>query len=864
MTSDSAAPERFDPVAADRRWQAIWEGGQVFAADSGSAKPKTMVLEMFPYPSGRIHMGHVRNYTMGDVLARARRMQGMAVLHPMGWDAFGMPAENAAIERGVHPGDWTRQNIAAMRSQLKRLGLAFDWSRELATCEPDYYGHEQALFLDLLAAGFVDRRDAWVNWDPVDNTVLANEQVIDGRGWRSGAAVERRKLTQWFLKITDFADELAADLATLDQWPDKVRLMQENWIGKSKGLSFRFDLADAPADVPASFEVFTTRPDTLFGASFAAVAIDHPLAAAVAARDPAAQAFIDDCRVSGTAAAEVETAEKKGYDTGLSVVHPLDPARRLPVFIANFVLMDYGSGAIFGCPAHDQRDLDFARKYMLPVPRVVALPGEELQPIHVEAYVGPGRLINSGFLDGLEVEPAKAAVIARAEADGWGQGTTVFRLRDWGISRQRYWGTPIPIIHCPECGVVPVPRDQLPVVLPEDVDFKATGKLLDLHPTWKHVACPSCGNPATRDTDTFDTFVNSSWYFLRFASAPADRPFDRAEAEGWLPVAQYIGGIEHAILHLLYSRFFTRALAAMGQIGFTEPFRGLFTQGMVTHETYERAGANTGADPDDDVTRDSEPAGRWLSPDEVEKRGDRAYEKATGQQVTVGRVVKMSKSKKNVVDPDAILDRYGADAVRWFMLSDSPPERDLAWSLAGIEGAARFVQRLWRIALLAKDGGDGVDAALARLLHKAIDGVTHDIDKLQFNKAVARAYELANAIEKAAPTAARTEAATTLLRLVAPMVPHVAEEAWAMLGQPGLIADAPWPVADPALLVDDEVTYAVQVNGKLRETVVLAKGLPRLEVEAGVMALPRIQALTAGAAPKKIIVVPDRLVNIVV
>ena len=839
------AEGRFDPAQADSHWQARWEAAETFRADSNSAKPKTMVLEMFPYPSGRIHMGHVRNYTMGDVLARARRMQGHAVLHPMGWDAFGMPAENAAMERKVHPGDWTRANIAAMRAQLKRLGLAIDWSRELATCEPDYYGHEQALFLDLFAAGLVDRRESYVNWDPVDNTVLANEQVIDGRGWRSGALVERRKLTQWFLRITAFADELAADLATLDQWPEKVRLMQENWIGKSRGLRFTFAVDSPPAGVPATLDVFTTRPDTLFGASFAAVAIDHPIAAAIADGNEAAQAFIAECRATGTAAAEIETAEKKGFDTGLSVVHPLDPTRRLPVFLANFVLMDYGTGAIFGCPAHDQRDLDFARKYMLPVPRVVALPGEENAPIGDEAYTGPGRIINSHFLDGLEVEAAKAEVIARAEAGGWGQGTTVFRLRDWGISRQRYWGTPIPIIHCDDCGAVPVPKADLPVVLPEDVTFDVPGNPLDRHPTWRHVPCPKCGKPARRETDTLDTFVDSSWYFIRFASQPADKPFDRAEAEKWLPVAQYIGGIEHAILHLLYSRFFTRALASIGQIGITEPFKGLFTQGMVTHETYKSQ------------------AGEWLEPGAVEKRGDSLIERATGAPVQPGRIEKMSKSKKNVVDPDAILDRYGADAARWFMLSDSPPERDLQWSLAGIEGAARFVHRLWRIALLAKDAPAGENIDLTRTLHKAIDGITNDIDRLQFNKAVARAYELANAIEKAPPSQARAEAAKTLLRLVAPMVPHVAEEAWAMLGETGLIADAPWPVADPALLVDDEVTYAVQVNGKLRETVVLAKGLPRPDVEAAVMALPRIQSLTGGAAPKKVIVVPDRLVNIV-
>ncbi|MFQ3666860.1 MAG: leucine--tRNA ligase, partial [Sphingomonadaceae bacterium] len=746
---------RFDPAAADARWQHAWEAAGTFRAPHApSDRPHTMVLEMFPYPSGRIHMGHVRNYTMGDVLARTRRMQGHAVLHPMGWDAFGMPAENAAMERGVHPGEWTRANIAAMKAQLKRLGLAIDWSREFATCDPDYYGAEQALFLDLLEAGLVTRRESYVNWDPVDQTVLANEQVIEGCGWRSGAPVERRKLTQWFLKITDFADELAGGLEELTQWPERVRLMQANWIGKSQGLRFRFALDEPPPGVPDGFDVFSTRPDTLFGASFAAVAADHPLAEALAQDNPALAAFLAECRRTGTAAAELETAEKKGFDTGLAVRHPLAPGRRLPVFVANFVLMDYGTGAIFGCPAHDQRDLDFARRYMLPTPRVVAPEGAEDEPIGEEAYTGPGRLINSGFLDGMDVESAKAAVIARAEQEGWGTGTTVYRLRDWGVSRQRYWGTPIPIIHCPDCGAVPVPRAQLPVTLPQDVTFDVPGNPLDRHPSWKHVPCPACGKPALRETDTLDTFVDSSWYFLRFAGPDAESPFDRAQAERWLPVAQYIGGIEHAILHLLYARFFTRALNRIGRIGIAEPFRGLFTQGMVTHETYR---SETGA---------------WLEPAAVERRGDSWVETATGRPVTPGRSEKMSKSKKNVVDPDAIIDRFGADAVRWFMLSDSPPERDLAWSLGGIEGAHRFVNRLWRIALLAGDRTGGADEALRRLTHRTIDGITRDIDRLQFNKAVARAYELANAIEKAPPGADRAQAARTLLLLVSPMVPH--------------------------------------------------------------------------------------------
>ena len=830
---------RFNPASADARWQKIWDERGTFCASDSSDKPKTYVLEMFPYPSGRIHMGHVRNYTMGDVLARYKRMTGHEVLHPMGWDAFGMPAENAAMEKKVHPGEWTRANIAAMRTQLKRLGFALDWSRELATCEPDYYGQEQALFLDLYQAGLVYRKESEVNWDPVDMTVLANEQVIEGRGWRSGALVERRKLSQWFLKITDFAEDLLEGLHGLNQWPDKVKLMQENWIGKSQGLRFRFAL-DRPAHGHDGFDVFTTRPDTLFGASFAAIAADHPIAQALAADNLELQAFIAECKQSGTAAADIETAEKKGVDTGFSVIHPLDPDWKLPLFVANFVLMDYGTGAIFGCPAHDQRDLDFARKYALPVMRVVApSPDAASEPIHQEAYTGPGKLVNSRFLDGMEVEPAKASVIARAEAEGWGQGTTVWRLRDWGVSRQRYWGTPIPIIHCDACGPTPVQRDQLPVVLPEDVSFDIPGNPLDRHPSWKHVACPKCGGAARRETDTLDTFVDSSWYFIRFASAPADQPFDRSMAEQWLPVDQYIGGVEHAILHLLYARFWTRALERIGLIDVKEPFTGLFTQGMVTHETYK--------DPD----------GNWLAPEEVAE----GKVVATGAPVTIGRVEKMSKSKKNTVDPAPIVDQYGADAVRWFMLSDSPPERDLQWSEAGIEGAWRFVQRLWRLTEAA--AADGEDRELDRKLHKTIAGVATDIEALSFNKAVAKLYELANAIEKAPPSASRAEASRMLVRLVAPMVPHVAEEAWQRMGGTGLVADAAWPEADPALLVDDEVTIAIQVNGKLRDTLTAPKGMPRNEIEALALGSDKIVRLLDGKPPRKVIVVPDRLVNLV-
>ncbi|MDP6813563.1 MAG: leucine--tRNA ligase [Alphaproteobacteria bacterium] len=851
---------RYNPKEIEAKWQAAWEAADTFRVDEEPDRPKYYVLEMFPYPSGRIHMGHVRNYAMGDVVARYKRAQGFNVLHPMGWDGFGLPAENAALEKGVHPAKWTYENIANMREQLKSMGLSLDWSRELATCDLEYYEEQQKLFLDFLEAGLAYRRESWVNWDPVEHTVLANEQVIDGCGWRSGAPVERRQLLQWFFRTTAFEDELLDALDEMPRWPDKVRLMQANWIGRSEGARLRFSILDRDDEI----EVFTTRHDTIFGASFLALSPDHPLTQRLAAEDPAVAEFVAECRRLGTSEEAIETAEKLGLDTGLRARHPFVADLELPLYVANFVLMDYGTGAIFGCPAHDQRDLDFARKYGLAVLPVVIPSDTSPNDFSVgdEAYVGPGRLANSHFLDGMTIEDAKSAIAERAENGDFGTREIMYRLRDWGVSRQRYWGCPIPVVHCPNCGIVPVPRPVLPVVLPDDVSFDEPGNPLDRHPDWSKTSCPECGGAARRETDTFDTFVDSSWYFARFCSPRADVPVAAAAVDYWMPVDQYIGGVEHAILHLLYARFFTRAMQRCGHLSVAEPFTGLFTQGMVCHETYR----------DDD--------GNWLEPLEVQTSADGALRRAdNGAPITIGRSEKMSKSRKNVVDPEDIIERYGADTARWFMLSDSPPDRDLEWTEAGIQGAWRFTRRIWRtidealpalppVATAPPDEIGQAAAALRRSTHKTIAAVTEGIERFQFNVSVARLHELANALagHQADGDDGRwvlREAIEALVTMIGPMMPHLAEEAWQALGHETLLADAPWPVAEAALLVEDTVTIAVQINGKLRATLETAPDQAEESVREAALSLDKVRRAVEGKDVRRVIVVPNRIVNIV-
>ena len=846
---------RYEPASSEPKWQEAWDKAGVFLARRDPAKPKYYVLEMFPYPSGRIHMGHVRNYTMGDVVARYKAAQGFSVLHPMGWDAFGMPAENAAMERGGHPKDWTYSNIADMRAQMKPLGLSIDWSREFATCDPEYYGQQQSMFIDMMEKGLVYRKNAVVNWDPVDMTVLANEQVIDGKGWRSGAVVERRELTQWFFKISDYSGELLEALDGLTNWPEKVRLMQANWIGKSRGLQFAFGTIDAP-DGFDRLEVYTTRPDTLLGASFAAISPDHPLAKHLERHDPKVAEFVAECRRIGTSEEALEKAEKKGMDTGVRVRHPFDESWELPVYIANFILMDYGTGAIFGCPAHDARDFEFATKYGLPIKSVYIAEGAAEAPLS-EAYV-PLKSERVHYIRGFagpelqSGEQAVDAAISFCEAQGVGRGVTNYRLRDWGISRQRYWGCPIPVIHCADCGVVAEKKENLPVELPYDVSFDVPGNPLDRHPTWRDCTCPKCGAKARRETDTMDTFVDSSWYFARFTAPRATTPTVLADAEYWMNVDQYIGGIEHAILHLLYSRFFARAMHKTGHLPVKaiEPFKALFTQGMVTHEIY--------------MTRDASGRPVYHLPEDVTDG-----KLADGTSVEIIPSAKMSKSKKNVVDPMSIIASFGADTARWFVMSDSPPERDVEWTASGAEAAFKHLNRVWllsdRITQLPADKPGKGDDDLLRAMHRGIADVTRSIESFAFNKAIAKLYELANAIQKSdASKATQRQAVMVLAQLMSPMTPHLSEDIWQAQGGAGLITQAPWPKADPAMLEDDTVILPIQINGKRRAEISVPKDMPASEVEKIALADEAVVKFLAGQPVKKLIVVPGRIVNVVI
>ena len=850
---------RYDPSVIEPKWQSAWEKSGTFLAKRDETKPKYYVLEMFPYPSGRIHIGHVRNYTMGDVIARYKKSTGHNVLHPMGFDAFGMPAENAAMASGGHPKTWTYENIDTMVEQMKPLGFGIDWSRMFATCDPEYYGQQQALFLDFLEKGLVYRKNAIVNWDPVDMTVLANEQVEDGRGWRSGALVERRELTQWFFKISDMSEELLEALDGLDDWPAKVKLMQANWIGKSRGLQFSWALTEPSHGIDA-LEVYTTRPDTLMGASFLGISPDHPLTKALEAENPDLAAKVAEMRKGGTTEEAIEKAEKLGADTGLRVRHPLNPDWEIPVWVANFILMDYGTGAIFACPAHDQRDLDFCRKYDLPViDTFVAL--DDPKPVGSEAFVPPKTekvkwIDHFAGLDEATGQEAIDATIDYMEANGLGTGVTKFRLRDWGLSRQRYWGCPIPVVHCDACGVVPEKKENLPIELPEDVSFDIPGNPLDRHPTWRDCACPSCGAPAKRETDTMDTFVDSSWYFARFTAPRATTPTDMAEADYWMNVDQYIGGIEHAILHLLYSRFFARAMHICGHLPekSKEPFDALFTQGMVTHAIFQ--------------TRDANGRPVYHYPEAVEMRDGKGFLK-DGTEVEIIPSAKMSKSKNNVVDPMNIIASYGADTARWFVLSDSPPERDVEWTAAGAEAAHRHLGRVWslcdRIAAMNPAAKGEGDEDLLREMHKAIRDVTLGIESFGFNAAIARLYAFTNTLAKSkAGATAQKQAIMTLAQLMSPMTPHLAEDIWAHQGGEGLLADAPWPVADEAMLVENTVTLPIQINGKRRSEITVPKDMAKEEVEKIALADDAVVKALAGGQPKKLIVVPGRIVNVVI
>ena len=857
--------DQYDPARIEPAVQQRWNDSRAFAVDEQAPGEKYYCLSMFPYPSGKLHIGHVRNYTIGDVLSRYHRMCGRNVLQPMGWDAFGLPAENAAIKNQVPPARWTRDNITAMREQLKRLGFAYDWSREFATCDPDYYRWEQWLFTRLMKKGLVYRRHSVVNWDPVDQTVLANEQVIDGRGWRSGAPVEQREIPQWFLKITAYADELLDDLEGLSEWPDAVRTMQRNWIGRSEGLSIRFDV---PGHEPVT--VYTTRPDTLMGATYLAVAAAHPLAQAAAARNPAVADFVQEARRQGTAAADLETQEKKGIALGIDAIHPVS-GEKLPVWAANFVLMSYGTGAVMSVPAHDERDWEFASAYGLPIKPVISPDGTTVPDISAGAVTERGILINSGALDGLDFEGALKAL--QEQLGGRAERQVNYRLRDWGVSRQRYWGCPIPVIHCDDCGALPVPEDDLPVVLPEDVTVTGGASPLAQREDWARVDCPSCGRPARRETDTFDTFFESSWYYARFACPDFTGGMLDERADYWAPVDQYIGGIEHAILHLLYARFFHKLMRDEGLLRSSEPFRRLLTQGMVLADSYYHSNAQGGQE--------------WVSPLDVEPVRDDGGRIIGGRRISDGAelkydgINKMSKSKNNGIDPQLMIDRYGADTVRLFMMFAAPPDQSLEWSESGVEGASRFLKRLWRQVRLHLGATDSIvalepsalspaarelRAQVHAMLHKAGDDIGR---RMTFNTAVAAVMELLNAVGRFTPDDAQDhavvrEALESAVLVLAPITPHIAENLWQACGHSGSVIDAPWPHADPAALERDSLELVVQVNGKLRGRISVASDAGKDEILARARAEENVARHLEGVSVRKEIYVPGKLVNLVV
>jgi len=864
----------YQPQTIETNAQRNWEASAAFKATEQSDKPKYYCLSMFPYPSGKLHMGHVRNYTIGDVLARFHRLKGYNVMQPMGWDAFGLPAENAAIKNNVPPAAWTYANIAHMRNQLKSLGLAIDWDREITTCTPEYYRWEQWLFTELFKKGLVYKKTASVNWDPVDCTVLANEQVIDGRGWRSGALVEKRDIPMYYMRITAYADELLSGLDQLPHWPEQVKTMQRNWIGKSFGCEVHFPYDVSSIGTEGVLKVYTTRPDTLMGATYVAVAAEHPLATLAAASNPALAEFIAECKRGGVAEADVATQAKKGMDTGLAVTHPLS-GETLPVWVANYVLMGYGEGAVMAVPAHDARDFEFAQQYGLPMKTVIASTNGEYSEVSApwqDSYGEHGVCVNSGKYDGLGFDAALEAIAADLQAKGLGSKRTQFRLRDWGISRQRYWGCPIPIIHCGHCGDVPVPAAQLPVVLPEDVVVTGAGSPLAKMPEFYECSCPQCGQPARRETDTMDTFVESSWYYARYASHNCTDAMLDSRANHWLPVDQYIGGIEHAILHLLYARFFHKLIRDQGLIASDEPFTRLLTQGMVIAPTFYRDLGDGKKD--------------WFNPAEVEVRSDErgrpldAVLKADGLPVVIGGTEKMAKSKNNGVDPQLLIDSYGADTARLFMMFAAPPEQSLEWSDAGIEGAHRFLRRLWKRCFehvsagpaTAYRGGElGMELKALRFqLHSAVQKISDDYVRRQtFNTAIAAIMELLNSMDKLAATdaVARSVAQEVLEHvtiMLSPIVPHICEALWSELRPGTELAGQNWPVADESALVQDEMTLMIQVNGKLRGEITVSKSAAKDQIEQLALAHEGVQKFIAGQTPKRVIVVPGRLINIVV